>query len=73
MWSAYWFPITNNTRHFYKILNMYFPRASHFLNSNFAYIFIKKCRNIVEQSPVLLQRKSKSWKQVRCYLLKELL
>jgi hypothetical protein len=27
-------------RHFYKILNMYFPQASHFLNSKFAYIFI---------------------------------
>jgi hypothetical protein len=45
----------NNTCHFYKILNMYFPQASHFLNSKFAYIFVKKCRNVMEQSPVLLQ------------------
>jgi len=30
MWSTYWFPVTNNTRHFYEILNMYFPQASHF-------------------------------------------
>jgi hypothetical protein len=30
MWSAYWFPVTTNTHHFYKIPNMYFPQASHF-------------------------------------------
>jgi hypothetical protein len=56
MWSAYWFPVTNNTCHFYKILNLWVCIALK------PPIFKIQCRKVVEQSPALLQQKSKKLK-----------